>query len=328
MTKDPRTVISTFSADDIASHVRELGALLHACVHAGASVGFVLPFTQDDGEAFWWSKVLPAVRDGRRLLLVGQKCERVAGSVQLGYDTPPNQPHRAEVSKLLVHPDFRRQGIAKALIAEVERRASRLGRRLITLDTRTGDKAEPLYTSLGYQTAGVIPGWSLDPIEPHRFDHVHVQVRLNMPTPVLVVLALAADALLAAQGPLFTRAAAYAGGLVQAATLAFATGLMALLALSVLTDTGLPRASAIARMPPWIWAGGLIGTAVVLLSIHAVPRLGAATFVAALVCGQLVAALAYDHLGALGMEPRRVGMRDLAGTVLTGLVMIAGNGRN
>jgi ribosomal protein S18 acetylase RimI-like enzyme len=165
MTGGSRTTISTFSADDIVSHVRELGALLHACVHDGASVGFVLPHTEEDSKAFWRNKVLPAVRDGGRVLLIAQATGRIAGSVQLGCDTPPNQPHRAEVSKLLVHPECRRRGIARALMAELERRAGQLGRSLLTLDTRTGDKAEPLYASLGYRTAGVIPGYCRDPFE-------------------------------------------------------------------------------------------------------------------------------------------------------------------
>jgi ribosomal protein S18 acetylase RimI-like enzyme len=160
MTRDTPCTISTFSADDIAVHVRELGVLLRACVHDGASVSFVLPFTQDDSERFWSENVLPAVRDGRRVLLVARQRGQVAGSVQLDCDTPPNQAHRAEVRKLLVHPDFRRQGIARALMIELERLAGRLGRSLITLDTHTGGKAEPLYTSLGYETVGVIPGYS------------------------------------------------------------------------------------------------------------------------------------------------------------------------
>jgi ribosomal protein S18 acetylase RimI-like enzyme len=167
MTRDRQTTISLFTADDIAGHVRELGTLLHACVHNGASISFVLPFTADDSEAFWSNNVLPAVRDGTRVLLVACKSGRAVGSVQLDYDTPPNQPHRAEVRKLLVHPEFRRQGIAKALMAELECRANQLGRNLITLDTRTGDRAEPLYTSLGYKTVGIIPGFSRDPIEDH-----------------------------------------------------------------------------------------------------------------------------------------------------------------
>lgn len=165
MPGDAETTISVFSADDVARHIRELGALLHACVHDGAAVSFVLPFTHSDSEAFWSRKVLPKVRDGGLTVLVARRQGRIVGSVQLDHDTPPNQPHRAEVRKLLVHPDARRQGIAKALMAELERHASRLGRSLITLDTRTGDKAEPLYASLGYKAAGVIPGYSRDPME-------------------------------------------------------------------------------------------------------------------------------------------------------------------
>ncbi len=115
--------------------------------------------------AFWLNKVLNQVEEGAHLLLVAWRGERIAGSVQLDYDTPPNQPHRAEVSKLLVHPDFRGQGIARALMAELERHANEIGRGLITLDTRTGDKAEPLYRSIGYKTVGVIPGYCLDPVD-------------------------------------------------------------------------------------------------------------------------------------------------------------------
>ena len=163
MMGEARATITTFSADDIAADIRELGALLHACVHAGASISFVLPFSAGEAEAFWRNKILPAVKAGEMLLLVARTRGRIAGSVQLDCDTPPNQPHRAEVRKLLVHPDFRRQGLAKALMAELEGRAGALGRSLITLDTRTGDKAEPLYASLGYRTAGVIPGYCRDP---------------------------------------------------------------------------------------------------------------------------------------------------------------------
>ena len=165
MSGDTHAIITTFSADDIERHVGELGALLHAVVHAGASINFVLPFGQSDAEAFWIAKVLPAVQGGTRLMFVARKGGRIAGSVQLGTDTPPNQPHRAEVTKLMVHPDFRRQGIAKALMADLEGHAGQLGRSLITLDTRTGDMAEPLYASLGYRTVGVIPGYCRDPFE-------------------------------------------------------------------------------------------------------------------------------------------------------------------
>jgi ribosomal protein S18 acetylase RimI-like enzyme len=162
--RDSTLAIATLSADNMRRRVAELGSLLHACVHDGASIGFVLPFSLAESEAFWRNKVLPAVSEGTRLLLVAEKAGRIAGTVQLDYDTPANQPHRAEVRKLLVHPEHRRQGIAQALMAELEQRASRLGRTLLTLDTRTGDSAEPLYRSRGYRTVGIIPGYCLDAI--------------------------------------------------------------------------------------------------------------------------------------------------------------------
>ncbi len=165
MTGETQVRISELSVDDAGSHLHGLAILLHACVHDGASIGFVLPFSIADAEAFWADKVLPRVRSRALLLLAAWKNERLVGSVQLDYDTPPNQPHRAEVRKLLVHPDFRRQGTAKALMATLEHRARYLGRRLLTLDTRTGDTAEPLYAALGYQTAGIIPGYCRDPFK-------------------------------------------------------------------------------------------------------------------------------------------------------------------
>lgn len=151
-------------ADGLATRVPTLGSLLHACVHAGASVGFVLPFGEAEALAFWTGKVLPGVRQGTLLCWLAEARGRLAGTVQLDIGTPANQPHRAEVRKLLVHPASRRQGIARALMATLEAEAGRRGRRLLTLDTRTGDTAEPLYASLGYRTVGSIPSYCLDPV--------------------------------------------------------------------------------------------------------------------------------------------------------------------
>ena len=120
-------------------------------------------------DAFWQAKVLPAVADGTLALWVARQDGRVAGSVQLDCDTPPNQPHRAEVRKLLVRVDFRRRGIARALLRSRGARGPP-GRSLITLDTRTGDSAEPLYASMGYRTVGVIPGFSRAPRDAGRLD--------------------------------------------------------------------------------------------------------------------------------------------------------------
>lgn len=167
---DHRFEILACDAAMLERRIGEFSALLRACVHDGASISFIMPFSIDDAEAFWRGKVLPGVAAGSSLLLVAEAEGRIAGSVQLDHDTPPNQPHRAEVRKLLVHPDFRRRGLARALMAELEAHARRLGRSLLTLDTRTGDRAEPLYASLGYQTVGVIPSFCRDPFAADKLD--------------------------------------------------------------------------------------------------------------------------------------------------------------
>lgn len=160
--------IECLSADSasLAEDIRMLGAVLHACVHAGASVSFVLPFSQEQAAAWWRDRILPAVRSGDCRVLTARLHGSIAGTVQLDLDTPPNQPHRAEVRKLLVHPEARRLGIARALMSAAEDVALQAGRTLLTLDTLTGSTAEALYVSMGYIRAGVIPGYSLRPDTP------------------------------------------------------------------------------------------------------------------------------------------------------------------
>lgn len=155
-------IVRRLDAAGLATCLPALAAILHACVQNGASVGFILPFARTDAEAFWRETVLPPLAADRRRLLTAERDGRTIGTVQLLHDTPPNQPHRAEVAKLLVHPEARRQGVARALMAEIEAEARALGQTLLTLDTRTGDAAEPLYTSLGFRTAGILPGWCID----------------------------------------------------------------------------------------------------------------------------------------------------------------------
>jgi ribosomal protein S18 acetylase RimI-like enzyme len=154
--------IVTLAADDATQRLDELADLLVACVKEGASISFIEPFDHAASLAFWQTKVLPGVGNGTRVLLVALSGGRIVGSVQLDCDTPPNQPHRAEVSKLLVHPDARRKGIARRLMIALEGQARKHDRSLITLDTRTGDAAEPLYQSLGYITVGQIPDFARD----------------------------------------------------------------------------------------------------------------------------------------------------------------------
>lgn len=143
--------------------LNELAAVLHACVHQGASVNFILPFDIEDSKEFWMTKIRNGVAANNRIVIVARLEGRIAGTVQLDCDTSPNQAHRADVSKLLVHPDFRRRGVARVLMVTLEEQAKLNHRQLLTLDTRTGDHAEPLYASLGYKTAGMIPKFAKDP---------------------------------------------------------------------------------------------------------------------------------------------------------------------
>ena len=164
-----QTGIAVLSPAKAEASIDGLTGLLLAAVLDGASIGFVLPFTRADSEAFWRYKVLPDITDGNRTLLAAYEAGQIVGTVQLSCGTMPNQAHRADVNKLIVHPAFRRRGIAKALMCALEEEAHRLGRTLITLDTRTGDNAEPLYSALGYETAGIIPDYARD-VRENRLD--------------------------------------------------------------------------------------------------------------------------------------------------------------
>lgn len=175
--------IVSFSAADAAAHLRGLGGLLHACVEAGAGVNFVLPFAMGESEEYWSGTVVPKLRDGGSVLLVAMSGARILGSVRLDLVPMPNQPHRAEVSKLLVHPDFRRRGIASAMMRELERRALKLNRTLLTLDTRTGDPSEALYAGLGYVTVGIVPDYALDTFGSGRLDPATIMYKKLAPGP-------------------------------------------------------------------------------------------------------------------------------------------------
>ena len=162
----PEVAISEWRPEADPAALEMLAEVLHAAVHAGASVSFILPFELDDARAFWREQVAPRIAAGSRRALIASHRDRIVGTVQLELAMPPNQAHRAEVLKLLVHPEARRQGIGRALMIAVEEIARAEGRTLLTLDTRTGDRAEPLYESLGYVCAGVIPNYARGPFKP------------------------------------------------------------------------------------------------------------------------------------------------------------------
>jgi ribosomal protein S18 acetylase RimI-like enzyme len=162
--------IEELDAAGVEAALDDLAALLRACVDDGASIGFVQPFELDEARAFWREAVLPGVAHGERRLLVARAEDgRLFGTVQLVLAAMPNQRHRAEVSKLMVHPDGRRQGIARALMHALDPIARQEGRWLLTLDTRSGDAAEPLYRSMGFEVAGSIPYYAHAP-ETARYD--------------------------------------------------------------------------------------------------------------------------------------------------------------
>jgi ribosomal protein S18 acetylase RimI-like enzyme len=135
--------------------------LLIDCVDGGASVSFMQPLTRERALAFW-RRVGESAARGERVLLVAEDASGVVGTVQVILDQPENQPHRADVAKMLVHRRARRRGWGERLMRAAEREAQAAGKTLLVLDTASAD-AERLYGRLGWQRAGVIPGYALLP---------------------------------------------------------------------------------------------------------------------------------------------------------------------
>ena len=138
-----------------------LGEILIDSVEHGASVGFLSPLHHAAADDYW-RRVERAVADGRSILLAAESDGAVAGTVQVDVDTPPNQPHRATVCKLLVHTGARRRGLGEELMVAAEEAAAEAGRWLLVLDTAT-PAAERLYRRLGWTVAGVVPDYAMNP---------------------------------------------------------------------------------------------------------------------------------------------------------------------
>ncbi len=156
----PVTPIRRLSAPT-APQIEALADLLIDCVEGGASVSFMHPLSMTRALAFW-HRIADDVTTGARAVLVAEDARGIVGTVQLVLEQPENQPHRAEVSKMLVHRRARRRGIGAALLEAAEQLARELGKTLLVLDTASGD-AERLYARLGWQRCGVIPGYALLP---------------------------------------------------------------------------------------------------------------------------------------------------------------------
>ena len=145
-----------------AAIVAGLADILVDCVDGGASVSFMQPLTHERATAFW-DDVARGVVAGERALLVAEDARGPCGTVQLVLAQPENQPHRADLAKMLVHRRVRRRGVGEALMRAAEAVAIECGKSLLVLDTVTGGDAERLYARLGWQRVGEIPGYALFP---------------------------------------------------------------------------------------------------------------------------------------------------------------------
>jgi GNAT superfamily N-acetyltransferase len=142
--------------------VEGLADVLVDCVEGGASVSFMLPLTRERARAFWQG-LAEDVAQGRRLLFVARDAVAIVGTVQAVLSQPENQPHRADIAKMLVHRRGRRGGVGAALMRAAEDGARAAGKTLLVLDAATGSNAERLYERLGWQRVGVIPDYALWP---------------------------------------------------------------------------------------------------------------------------------------------------------------------
>lgn len=157
------TTITALPSPQIHQRIDELTQLLIECVADGASVSFMWPLTTEKAQAFWLG-VAQSVARGERLLLVSlTQQDELSGTVQLILDQPENQPHRADVAKLLVSPRARRMGIAQRLMTALETHAVDSGKSVLVLDTATGSGAERFYQQAGWQRVGTIPHYALMP---------------------------------------------------------------------------------------------------------------------------------------------------------------------
>lgn len=155
--------IRALSASEALTRLPDLISILVDCVEGGASVSYLAPLAPAKAWAFW-QQVVNGVATGERALLVAEDPDgRVVGTVQVVLDQPENQPHRADISKLLVDPAARRRGLGVGLMTSAEDAARAAGKTLLVLDTATGSDAERLYERSGWTRAGVIPGYSLLP---------------------------------------------------------------------------------------------------------------------------------------------------------------------
>ncbi|MFF2995227.1 GNAT family N-acetyltransferase [Streptomyces sp. NPDC057950] len=156
------TAVSRLSAAEVLAQTDELACLLIGTVEGGASVGFLAPLDHASAVA-WWEGRAAEVAAGHVAVWVAHGADRMLGTVGLAFPDKPNSRHRAELVKLMVHPDGRGRGLGRTLLTTAERAAAAAGVTLLHLDTETDSPAETLYLSAGWTRLGAIPDYATTP---------------------------------------------------------------------------------------------------------------------------------------------------------------------
>jgi GNAT superfamily N-acetyltransferase len=154
--------IRRLASFEIVEQLDAFAEVLTDCVAGGASVGYMAPFSHEDARRAF-EGFAAEVQQGRRLLLAGYLDGTLVGTVQVILALMPNQPHRGEIAKMLVHRSARRRGVAEQLMAAAEAEARAEGKTLLVLDAVTGDDASRLYARLGWNRVGDVPNFALYP---------------------------------------------------------------------------------------------------------------------------------------------------------------------
>lgn len=151
--------ITQFSPDQLTEYMDAFVAVLKLTVDNGASIGWLYPLDPKEAHTYW-TDVHSQIEAGNKVLLVALQDGVIVGTVQLALEPRENGNHRGEVQKLMVHKDYRRQGIARQLMTRIDQAARDANRSLLVLDVRKGDPAETLYRQMGYTHVGDIPAYA------------------------------------------------------------------------------------------------------------------------------------------------------------------------
>ena len=177
MSRQPTHLIERLTLPVTDADLQALAELLSDAVESGAAVSFLTPLTREDARE-WWRETLSASHSGA-IFFVARDAEGITGTVQLHPAWAPNQPHRGEIAKLLVHRRSRRTGLGTQLMQAAEDAARGGGFSLLTLDTKRGTAAESLYRQLGWIAVGTIPRYALDPDRTAMHDAIIFYKELN-----------------------------------------------------------------------------------------------------------------------------------------------------